>query len=477
MRSAFVRRLMVSWLLVGCTEGGDSSGDGLDAGTSNGSEDRDGGSNGGDPGPQEPLPCDAGFDFEDECGAVAFNNFGGGTAAVVDNPDRSGINRTPKAVRMQKFTGEVFGGSSFGLENPVDWSRGTAFTMRTWASRPVDVLFKLEGLNQERSVIHDGGSTWQQTCFEFEGSTEGADATAMTVIFDLGVMGEAGADPDAWTFFFDGIEQLQGCPAPEPVEYELLFADEFDSGTMPAAEVWNMETGYGEDDSGWGNNEWQLYTASPDNVRVENGNLVINVLCPTPPCGIRDGSITSARLTTQDKFEFRYGKIEARIKPPVGKAAWPAFWALGANFPEIGWPRSGEIDFMEMHNAFSDERTTHFTVHWCNERLQAPQPCSFPEGHVFNTRFRTFEESLGDDFQVFEAEWDETKIIGKINGQVYFTKAIDPETMEEFQREFFLILNVAMGGTLGSNNQPPNGTETYPQTMLVDYVRVYQRVR
>ncbi|MBT8470497.1 MAG: glycoside hydrolase family 16 protein, partial [Deltaproteobacteria bacterium] len=155
------------------------------------------------------------------------------------------------------------------------------------------------------------------------------------------------------------------------------------------------------------------------------------------------------------------------------------FWSLGVNFPTVDWPRSGEIDFMEMHNAFSNERTTHFTIHWCDETVDTPEPCtrdSLPAGWIYETQYKTFDSSLGDDFHVFEAEWDEDKIVGKIDGLVYFTQLIDPATMEEFQKEFYLILNVAMGGTLGSNNQPPNGTETYPQTMLVDYVKVYQRV-
>jgi beta-glucanase (GH16 family) len=461
-------------LALGCTESsGTSTPDGPDdPSTPNEPNEPDPPSQ---PDPQVPLACDEGFDFEDECDPVEFNNFAGGAASVVDNPDPSGINRTAKVVELKKFDDEVFGGSFFELENPVDWSQGTAFTMRTWAARPVDVLFKLEGLDEERSVVHEGYSTWQATCFEFDGSTDGDPATAITIIFDLGVVGKAATEPEKWTFYVDGIEQVESCPEPEPVEYELIFADEFNEGSMPNPATWNMETGYGDDDSGWGNNEWQLYTTSPDNVRVEDGNLVITALCDEP-CGVRDGSVTSARLTTQDKFEFRYGRVEARIKPPVGEGAWPAFWALGANFPEIGWPRSGEIDFMEMHNAFSDDRTTHFTIHYCDEEVQAPEVCSFPEGHVFITRNLSFDESLGDDFQLFEAEWDETKIVGKINGIIYYQKAIDPEKMEEFQRDFFLILNVAMGGTLGSNSQPPSGRETFPQTMLVDYVRVYQRV-
>ena len=249
--------------------------------------------------------------------------------------------------------------------------------------------------------------------------------------------------------------------------------------------MWNLETGYGPNNFGWGNNEWQLYTTSPDNVRVENDYLVIQARCDTPPCGVRDGSVTSARINTKDKFEFRYGTVVARIKPPVGKHSWPAFWSLGASFPDTPWPRAGEIDFMEMHNEFSDENTAHFTMHWCDETKQAPLPCTFPEGWVFdsqNTSDRPnnqpplFDSSLGDDFHIFSADWTPDGVIGRIDGIPYFQLDIDPATMEEFLNEFFLILNVAMGGTLGSNSQPPDGDEVWPQTMLVDYVRVFQTV-
>ena len=230
-----------------------------------------------------------------------------------------------------------------------------------------------------------------------------------------------------------------------------------------------------------GNNEWQLYTTSPDNVRVDNGSLVITADCPSAPaCGVRDGTITSARINTLSKFSFKYGKVQARIKPAVGTAAWPAFWMLGANYPDVGWPFSGEIDVMEMNNAFSNEFTTHFTMHWCDDSKQdplTPDVC-FPdnEGWTYYSQHKTFAKSLGDDFHIFEAEWDSGQMIGKIDGITYFTKAIDAVNMDEFLKEFSAILNVAMGGTLGSNNQPPSGSETWPQTMLVDYVRVYQLI-
>ncbi len=141
-----------------------------------------------------------------------------------------------------------------------------------------------------------------------------------------------------------------------PEQWALTMADEFDSGSSPSAELWTIETGYGANDDGWGNDESQLYTDSPDNVRVEGGNLVISAQCPIPPCGKRDGSITSARIKTQgfvcddDKkcgFEQKYGRFEARIKLPEGQGLWPAFWMLGADIAEVGWPEAGEIDVME----------------------------------------------------------------------------------------------------------------------------------
>ncbi|MEM7081642.1 MAG: Ig-like domain-containing protein [Pseudomonadota bacterium] len=304
----------------------------------------------------------------------------------------------------------------------------------------------------------------------------------------MGAGAEVRSESEALNHFYNTYAEMGGTdtfgflfPGYPPVgggndTFELVFADEFESGSVPDPTKWTLETGYGPNNDGWGNNEWQLYTTSPDNVRVEEGNLVIQARCDTPPCGSRDGTVTSGKINTLNKFNFRYGKVQARIKPPVGVGAWPAFWALGANHPVIGWPRSGEIDFMEMHNAISNNRTTHSTIHWCDETIQAPAQCTFPDGWRFDSQTREFATSLGDDFHIWEADWNEDRITMSIDGITYFTRNIQPSTMEEFLREFYMILNVAMGGTLGSNSQPPSGLETWPQTMLVDYVRVFQNV-
>ncbi len=291
----------------------------------------------------------------------------------------------------------------------------------------------------------------------------------------------------------DGPASSQDTTTVTLQEYELVWSDEFNEGSAPSVENWNIETGYGVNNSGWGNNEWQLYTDSPDNVRVENGNLVITARCDSGVCGVRDGSITSARINSKDKFEVKYGKIQARIKMPPGKGMWPAFWMLGSNFPERPWPGVGEIDIVEMHQFFSDDKTTHFTVHWSGPlyELNERPVCSSPandtatESQHCQSEFKKFDQPLTNDFHVYEVEWTENAIVGKIDGIPYFTKAIEPDDveqypngafvpkyMDEFLNSYFMILNVAVGGTLGG---PPAADLEWPQQMLVDWVRVYQK--
>jgi beta-glucanase (GH16 family) len=280
-------------------------------------------------------------------------------------------------------------------------------------------------------------------------------------------------------FYLDNIFISHACPVvggchatinTQPA-FALVWSDEF-SGTALDLSNWSYETGYGGN-FGWGNDEWQLYTNSPSNISVVGGNLEISAQCASPPaCGKRNGTITSARINTLNKFAFKYGKVEARLKPPVGKGAWPAFWMLGANYPSVGWPNSGEIDVVEMHNRYSDAMTTHFTMHYCDDAVSS-NPCLYNPGWKYFSQSRAFPYSLGDDFHVFEAEWDADGVTGKIDGIPYFNMAINPATMGEFLEEFFMILNVAIGGTLGGD---PDATTPWPQTMLVDYVRVYQEV-
>ena len=135
----------------------------------------------------------------------------------------------------------------------------------------------------------------------------------------------------------------------------LIWSDEFDYTGLPDPSKWNMETGGG----GWGNNELQYYTNTQSNAMVENGVLTITARKET----VGEYNYTSARITTQNKFDFKYGRIEARMKLPYGQGLWPAFWMLGANFNTVGWPACGEVDIMEMVGGAGKDNTVYSTIH------------------------------------------------------------------------------------------------------------------
>jgi hypothetical protein len=189
------------------------------------------------PGTPAPPPPPDGFcdviNFETDCEPFEFTNFAGGTTVIIDNPDKSGLNTTDRVARMQKFdpgNGETFGGTKLQLDRTVDFSEGQVFTMKVWASRSVPVLFKLETDNpfvfQERTRSHSGSRAWEELCFDFTGSTAGLVPTDITVIFDLGVIGNAATDPENWTFFYDEITQVASCDGGggiEPVNLPVNF--------------------------------------------------------------------------------------------------------------------------------------------------------------------------------------------------------------------------------------------------------------
>lgn len=296
------------------------------------------------------------------------------------------------------------------------------------------------------------------------------------------------------------VNSADGAAVAGSQSLRLVFEDDF-GGSIGAARLagktalpasnWRVETGYG--DNGWGNDEWQNYTKSTDNLYIENGALVISAQCSTggscSDAGVnkRTGAITSARINTKNKLHVRYGSVSARIKMPSGIGTWPAFWMLGADIDDLRWPDAGEIDIVEMHYKFSNNKTTHFTTHWsapiyaegtnptCSGRI--PGVNTGEEQHCF-TATKTFDTPLTDDFHVFELVWDENSITGKIDDVTYYTLGIDPETMEEFLKDYFMILNVAVGGTLGGTPDASMDWTNPDQTnMLVDWVRVYERVQ
>jgi len=234
--------------------------------------------------------------------------------------------------------------------------------------------------------------------------------------------------------------------------WNIVWHDEFD-GTELDRTNWNFDIG----GNGWGNAEWEAYTDKPENIRIENGMLVIEAReDPTLPAG---RPYSSARIKTQGLHSWKYGRIEARIKLPYGQGIWPAFWMLGDN--NKGWPASGEIDILEHIGKTPD--TIYATVH-------AP---GYSGGNGVGSNLVVPTDTLKNDFHVFAIEWQENEIRWLFDEQEYFK--VTPENVPDkwiFDHEFFIIMNLAVGGRWPGY---PDKTTEFPQFMNVDYVRVYQR--
>jgi beta-glucanase (GH16 family) len=242
----------------------------------------------------------------------------------------------------------------------------------------------------------------------------------------------------------------------------LIWSDEFNQpvGTGPDPTKWNYDLG----GSGWGNQELEVYTDARENSAVvadpdaTDGKALAIIAVRTAA-----GGYTSARLKTQGLFTTAYGRIEARLKLPIGDGLWPAFWMLGDNIGAVGWPACGEIDIME--NLGQDPTRVYGTLHGPGysgaQGLQGAY--TLPNGQLFS-----------DDYHVFAVDWSPDLIEWSVDGHVYFTctlATIPPGTRWVFNgAPFFLLLNLAVGGSWPGN---PDATTAFPQTLYVDYVRVY----
>jgi beta-glucanase (GH16 family) len=248
-------------------------------------------------------------------------------------------------------------------------------------------------------------------------------------------------------------------PAPT---WTLVWSDEFDGpdGSAPDPTKWGYDLG----GNGWGNNEWETYTNRTQNAQVTAGNLVITAANEvyTGADGITR-NYTSARLISKGKFSQAYGRMEARIRIPYGQGIWPAFWMLGDNIGTVGWPTCGEIDIME--NVGKEPGTVHGTVH-------GP---GYSGANGIGAAYSLVSGRFADDFHIFALEWELNTLRFYVDGQLYKTTTasdIPTGTTWVFDHSFFFILNVAVGGGWPGY---PDGTTTFPQTMQVDYVRVYKR--
>ncbi|WP_158846663.1 family 16 glycosylhydrolase [Algibacter sp. L1A34] len=250
----------------------------------------------------------------------------------------------------------------------------------------------------------------------------------------------------AWYQLFTSSKPVEGEAEFESEFNTLSWSDEFDTDGAPDTASWTYDLG----DGGWGNGEVQTYTDDVSNVIVSDGTLKITA--------IKDGSdYTSARLKSIDLQEFQYGRVEVKAKLPAAQGTWPAIWMLGANFPDVGWPQCGEIDIMEQTGG--DKNTSLGTYHWFDTGTNAN--ASYGETLAV--------EDVSTEFHLYTLEWTAEKLTVLVDN-VTVVAMDNNADLPFYDKDFFLILNVAMGGSLGGDIDPAFTEDT----MEIDYVRVYE---
>ena len=235
---------------------------------------------------------------------------------------------------------------------------------------------------------------------------------------------------------------------------ELVMSDEFDSDGVIDNSIWSYDIGTGE--NGWGNNELQYYTDRPENISVQNGILIIKAEKES----FEGSSYTSARIVTKAKFEQKYGRFEARIRLPYGQGLWPAFWLLGNNIDEVGWPNCGEIDIMEYRG--QNPSIVLGTLH-------GP---GYSGGNSISKSYDLVNDRFDTGFHVFGIEWGPEYINFYVDDVLYNQLTPSDVTGDwVYDHPFYILINLAVGGNFVGS---PNSETVFPQTMLVDYVRVYK---
>ena len=257
-----------------------------------------------------------------------------------------------------------------------------------------------------------------------------------------------------------GCESSSDIVSPPP-HWIPTMSDEFDGaeGTPPDPALWTYDVG----GDGWGNGQLEYNTRHVENVSLDGQGHLRIVAREESFMG---NDYTSARIKTQGLFQQKYGRFEASMKLPAGQGLWPAFWLLGADIDEVGWPECGEIDIMEFRG--QEPELVHGTLHGPGYSGGEPISATFPlpDGQTF-----------ADDFHIFTVEWDPSRITFSVDFEVYqATNSADVSARGDwvYNHEFFVLLNLAVGGGYVG----PVGPDTvFPATVLVDYVRIFERAQ
>ncbi len=263
--------------------------------------------------------------------------------------------------------------------------------------------------------------------------------------------------------FAGGLWLALGCAQVSAQGYRLVWADEFDGDRVDASK-WSFQLGDGCDIGlcGWGNGELQWYRA--ENASVAGGTLTISARVE----GYGGAQYTSARLRTLHKFDFKYGRVEARMKLPSGQGMWPAFWLLPSDWLYGGWAASGEIDVMEAVNVPTKVYgTLHYGGQW---------PNNISSGAAYSRGEGSEAVDFSKDFHVYALEWEPGRMRWYVDGELYSTQddwySAGGPFPAPFDQRFHLLLNLAVGGAWPG---PPDSATVFPQAFVIDYVRVYQR--
>ena len=249
------------------------------------------------------------------------------------------------------------------------------------------------------------------------------------------------------------VPVAQGISLNEQDKIGLVWSEEFETNSLDNS-TWEHDLGDGSAFGipGWGNQEVQTYTASSKNLKIANGFLTITALKEN----VDGKSYTSARIKSQNKFSFKHGQLKVRAKFPQSKGTWPAIWLMGANLDAVGWPNCGEIDLVEQNG--QEKNKVLGTVHWKNT--------------ADNTNAKFSDEittaNVGADFKEYRLIWNENTIKMYVESVKYFD--INLNESLPFNQEFFLLLNVAMGGSLGGDIPASFNQDS----MVIDYIRLYE---
>lgn len=276
-----------------------------------------------------------------------------------------------------------------------------------------------------------------------------------TLLFLLSACGKSG-QPQRTNNPTDTIED-KGFVTPMQYDgYRLVWNDEFEQSFIDTA-AWIFEVGNGN--NGWGNNELEYYTFRQENASLKEGYLVITALKEN----YLGAAYTSARMITKGRKSFLYGRVDIRARVPEGQGIWPALWMLGDNIDSVGWPACGEIDIMELVGHVPN--TVHGTLHWGKDASSHRS-----KGNSYTLP----SEKFSNEFHVFSLIWEAGKLDILVDGKIYFSFAKQDVLPDEypFDAPHFFLFNVAVGGNWPGQ---PNATTSFPQEMIVDYIRVFQK--